>query len=470
MAGVILFDSITLYSLQVSKKLLAMLAAGALILNPIVGSWAAVKNGSSCKKIGTTATAKQKSYVCVKENKKSIWRPKAMPVATPKPSSLANPTPSPTETPVPTPTPTPTPFPSPTPSTTPNVNSSDLEKLTLGSNVSYRLTDGVLERRSDLGLFFSTDSRDQSSFSPLRVKAFDEIAKIKRNQSYTNTKFDWDIRPNFPTLIEKYNVQRLKEAAAVFDALFQNPITINVLLATEKDVEYAFSRNQFFSDTADQLKRLGTLNEKSGPAWITGGGGYYTREGRTEGRLFLGTPSWAGTSVYYPEWIQVASHEYFHVVQQYLYFPSVREYDADFNQKVPQHFREGSANFIGYALSSNNLGWYSDAMDVSLIRYWGGSGKGITSRTEADMISLLKFTESRNDPRAFELGYPIGAIFWEWVVGTYGYDKFIALTREFGKSANFNESTTKILGLGKEELYKNSAPYLLSVFNRAINN
>jgi hypothetical protein len=142
----------------------------------------------------------------------------------------------------------------------------------------------------------------------------------------------------------------------------------------------------------------------------------------------------------------------------------------DFNRKVPQHFREGSANFFGYALSSNNLGWYSDAMDISLIRYWRGSGQGIASKTEADMISLLRFTEFRTDPNAFELGYPIGAIFWEWVVGTYGYEKFTELMREFGRSKDFNESTTKILGLGKEELYKNSAPYLLSVFNRAINN
>jgi hypothetical protein len=448
----------------VSKKFLALLIAGALFLNPIVGVWAAVKNGSSCKKIGATATAKQKTYVCVKEKKKSVWRPKAMPVATPKPSSLPTPAPSATETPAPTPTPT------PTPSTTPNVNPADLERLTLGTNVSYRLNNGVLERRSDLGLFFNDDSRDASFFSPIRAKAYDEIAKIKRNPSYTNTKFDWDIRPNFPTLIEKYNVQRLKEAAAAFDALFQSPITINVLFATEKDVEYVSSRNQFFSDSVDQLKRLGTLSEKNGQAWITGGGGYYTREGRTEGKVFLGTPSWASANVYYPEWIQVASHEYFHVVQQYFQFPNVREYDTDFNQKVPQHFREGSANFIGYALSSNNLGWYSDAMDVSLIRYWRGSGRGINSKTEADMISLLRFTESRNDPRSFELGYPIGAVFWEWVVGTYGYDKFTALMREFGRSPNFNESTTKILGLSKEELYKNSAPYLLSVFNRAINN
>jgi hypothetical protein len=448
----------------VNKKLLTSLIAGALILNPIAGSWAVVKNGSSCKKIGTTAIAKQKSYVCVKEKKKSVWRPKATPVATPKPSSLPTPTASPTETPAPIPTQT------PTPSTTPNVNPADLEKLTLGSNVSYRLNNGVLERKSDLGLFFSTDSRDESFFSPIRAKAYGEIGKIKRNQSFTNTKFEWEIRPNFPILIEKYNVQRLKEAAAVFDSLFQSPITIKVLFATENDIEYVSSQNRYFSDSADQLKRLGTLFDKSGPAWITGGGGYYTRDGRTEGSVFLGTTSWGSANAYYPEWIQVASHEYFHVVQQYLYFPNVAESDLDFNRKVPQHFREGSANFFGYALSSNNLGWYSDAMDISLIRYWRGSGQGIASKTEADMISLLRFTEFRTDPNAFELGYPIGAIFWEWVVGTYGYEKFTELMREFGRSKDFNESTTKILGLGKEELYKNSAPYLLSVFNRAINN
>jgi hypothetical protein len=456
-----------------------MAITGALIINPTFSSLAAVKNGSSCKKIGSTLIQNKKKFVCVKQKKKSIWllkstlSPKS--VESPTPSNTPTPTPSPTVEPTPTPTPsptvepTPTPTPSPTVESTPTVNQLALEKITIGSTIMYRINNGALQRRSDLGLFFSTDSRDKSYFSPIRAKAYSEIWEISRNPNFENTKFEWDIRPSFPKAIEDYNVQRLKEAAAVFNDLFRSPITIKTLLATEKDSEYPDVRNEYFSETQAELRRLGTLEEKNGSTWITGGGGYFTRNGQATSRIILGTTSWSAPNYLSPEWIQVASHEFFHVVQQYLYFPNVRDHEADFNQKVPHHYREGSANFIGYSLALSNLGWYSDAMDTSLVRYWRWSGQGIPTKTEADMVSLLKMTEFRSDAKAFELGYPVGAIFWEWIVGNFGYQKFVELTREFGKSSNFSESTTKVLGSSKEDLYKKAAPYLLSIFDRTVN-
>lgn len=441
-------------------KIPALIVVGVLIFTPSVSGIAAIKSGATCKKLGAIRIESKKTYICTKEKKKLIWRlrntiePK--PTASPMPSSSSSPLPTQTNV--------------PTPSASPSVDLTVLERVSLSNAIFYRLNEGRLERKSDLGLFFERDSRIQAEFSPIRNKAFNEIIGQPRANGHSNVNFVWDKRPSFPTAIFNYQLKRANEAAEIFNSLFASPITIKALAATEKDAEYPPAKNQYFSDTYEQLKRIGQLNKENQLIWITGGGGYWDIQGETLGRLFLGTPSDADPKYYSPEWIQLASHEFFHIVQQYLLFPRVNEGQVDFNLKVPHHFREGSANFIGYALSAENLGWYSDAMDVSLIRYWKGSGQGINTRTEADMISLLRFTESRNDPKAFELGYPVGAIFWEWVVGTYGYDKFTALMRELGKSTSFNESTTKILGLGKEELYKNAAPYLLSVFNRAINN
>ncbi|MFM7765232.1 MAG: hypothetical protein ACKO6I_06180 [Sphingomonadales bacterium] len=137
--------------------------------------------------------------------------------------------------------------------------------------------------------------------------------------------------------------------------------------------------------------------------------------------------------------------------------------------RVPNHFREGSANFFGYALATENIGWYSDAMDVSLIRVWQSKRDWKPTKTEKDMVDLLIATESRNDPIAFDAAYPLGSIFYEWIVGTYGYSKFIELAKEMGQSSNYSEATKKVFGLSKVELYEKAAPYLFTVFDRTIN-
>ncbi len=432
---------------------------------------AAVKSGTSCKKLGAKSKTKNENYLCVKKGKKLVWQKvqTALPTPIPMPTLLPTLTPTPTPTPLPTTVTTPEPIPMPTPMPTQTFSDLDLQKITLKGTVFYRLNNGKLERKSDLGLYFESDARNESSFSQIRFKAFSEIAKLPRSSNHPNVKFEWDIRPSFPSQILEFKLRKAKEAAEVFNYIFKEQITVQGLAATEKDVEYPPAKNDYFSDTYDQIKRLGTLNKQNQLIWITGGGGYWNRAGKTIGRFFMGTPSDADPAYYSPEWIQLASHEFFHIVQQYLLYPNVNEGQADFNTRVPNHFREGSANFIGYALSTENVGWYSDALDVSLIRIWQSKREWKPTKTEKDMVALLIATESRNDPIAFDAAYPLGAIFYEWIVGTYGYSKFMELAKEMGQSSNYSAATTKVFGLSKNELYEKAAPYLLSVFDRTIN-
>ena len=81
---------------------------------------AAVKQGETCKKVGTSSTAKGLKYTCVKSGKKLVWskgipirKNTPTPVATPTPPVEVSPTPVPSATPLPTLTPTPSPTPTP---------------------------------------------------------------------------------------------------------------------------------------------------------------------------------------------------------------------------------------------------------------------------------------------------------------------------------------------------------------------
>ena len=83
------------------RYLLTIVILGSLLTPQI--SFAAVKAGASCKKVGTTATFSGKKFTCVKSGKKLVWN-KGVAIAAPRPTVTPTPAPEPTSTPTPTPT------------------------------------------------------------------------------------------------------------------------------------------------------------------------------------------------------------------------------------------------------------------------------------------------------------------------------------------------------------------------------
>ena len=164
--------------------------------------------------------------------------------------------------------------------------------------------------------------------------------------------------------------------------------------------------------------------------------------------------------------MQVAAHEAFHVVQDFWMAGTRHDSQQAYQTRRPQHYTEGGANFVGYSLSSNNIGWYSDAMDVSLNRYWNFVRGWKPAKSNNDIVQLLIATEISDSEQAFELSYPLGALFYEWIVGTYGAAKFIEMGRQTTNNAKFDDTIKKVFGVSKNDLYAKAAPYILSVFKR----
>jgi hypothetical protein len=429
------------------------------------------KPGATCSKVGATQISKGIRYTCVKSGKKLTWNKGVVVTkAQPSPSSSSTSIPMPSVIPSATPSISAMPSGSPSPMASPSPSKTFLDdRADFKSLIFYRLNNGNLERESVSGQFFASDSRASGAFDPIRVKAFEAIGQVKATAGHPNVEFVWDIRPGWPKDIQDFKIRKVNESAEFFNSIFKAKIKVYGLLATEKDVDYPPVKSSYFSDTRESLTRLPVASSKSQLTWISGGGGYWTRDGETAGKLFLGTSSSAETANYRPNWIQLSAHEFFHIVQQYILFGRAFEGSNTFNDQVPNHFREGSANFIGYALSSENLGWYSDAMDNSLSQYWSSLQGWQPTKTETDMVNLLVLTERREDQKAFELGYPLGSIFYEWMVGTYGYEKFLSFIDEMGNNKDFNVTIQKSFGMSKLDFYRKAAPYILSIFNRVIN-
>ena len=328
----------------------------------------------------------------------------------------------------------------------------------------YGLNDGLLTRKADSGSYFETDSRSVSSFSAIRQKAYSELNPKSGDISHPNVEFIYDIRPSFPAALVAHSKHELDAAAALWNSYFNTKIKVYVSLVTEQDREYIKSNQWLQQNLPDTFTRF---DEKKERPFITGGGGFWETNGEWTGTIFLGTASYLDLNYINFEWPQVARHEFFHVVQDYARLNNRRAQASsrsEYNKLQPQHFREGSANTVGYLTGYRNLGWGSDAADWMVWTRAKGSRNWIDIKSLDDVIRMMIGTESYQPNEAFEMSYAIGALMYEWLIGTYGLDGFKKLLDQLATAPSFDVALQNSIGLTQTTFYEKSAPYVFSVF------
>jgi len=343
------------------------------------------------------------------------------------------------------------------------------------SQYIYRFSNGVLERKiANVSEFTAADSRAESSFDPIRVKAYANIRAGLSNSSSKASKvsFDWTIRNSFPKSILEYTKQTVIESGDYWESVFESPIQIPVQFITELDRDYASTLEMRFSDTLDVLDTLAKPSFRNEVPWLGGGGGYWKYKGTFKALLNFQTVSYATSDYLVSHWPTTGAHEFTHIVQDYFIRNLDRsvnwtEYTAD--KRSYAHFREGSANTFGFALGLPNLGWYSDGMDWWVWKYTNQLGGWKPASKEADIIYLLNASESRFPNEAHEISYPLGSLLYEWIIGTYGLDSYMKLLANQIKYDDFGDNIKASLGMTKFELYEKAAPYILKSWNRAKN-
>ena len=343
------------------------------------------------------------------------------------------------------------------------------------SQYIYRFSNGVLERKiANVSEFTAVDSRPESSFDPIRVKAYANIrAGLSGSSSKTSkVSFDWTIRNSFPKSILDYTKQTVIESGVYWESVFNSQIQIPVQFVTELDRDYVSSLEMRFSDTLDVLDTLAKPSFRNQVPWMGGGGGYWKFKGTFQALLNFQTASYATSDYFVAHWPTTGAHEFTHVIQDYFIRDLDRsvnwtEYTAD--KRSYAHFREGSANTFGFALGLPNLGWYSDGMDWWIWKYTNQFGSWKPANSEKDIVDLLTACESRFPNEAHEISYPLGSLLYEWIIGTYGLDSYIKLLANQIKYDDFGDNIKASIGMTKFELYEKAAPYILKTWNRAKN-
>ena len=427
------------------RKFLGALIVASLLITPI-NAIAAVKAGDACKKAGSTATVNGKKYTCIKSGKKFVWN-KGVNVVAAKP----------------------TPTPSATPSSTSSGNQNTNKGYIRNGQFVYRLKNGVLERRIyDSSEYTGTDSRSVVDFDPIRVKAYEEINGLISKTGHPKLEIVYSITENYPKDHAEAVKIGVEFAANKFNSLFDESFTVNVVLVTEKDRDFVKSnlgkltRPDEVGGTLANLERYSPNSQAVG----SGSAGFNRRGQGFMGGTYVGTfPSFLDIDYLWPE---IATHEMAHVLQ--LFFISKRDFNSEdaWLKIAPVHFTEGSANTIGHALAVQNLGWYSDESDYTIKRYMSGFRGSNKMQTESEVLDMLENTISRSNPMYSEMAYPVGQVLWEYIIGTYGFDSYMKFLQNIPTTTSYEANLKSVTGISKDDLYKKAAPYIISVWKRAM--
>ena len=421
-------------------------------------SAAKVTPGSKCKTVNQKITYQNKIYTCLKSGKILKWS-QGVSVVKPNTATTKVPTPAGSATASPTPETTSSPMP-----TQKEVEPSD--SLNFKGRMIYDVRNSELIRRADSGKYFETDSRALSSFDQIRIKAYQELNQNPRNRLHPNVEFKYSISDSFPKFLVEHSKRELDEAAALWDSFIGKKITVNVYFVTELDRESSKSNGWLQRNLPEVFSRFESKQERP---FIAGGGGYWQSDGVWAGNIYLATASYLDHTYINYEWPAIAKHEFVHLVQDYAFARNGRNRGADeslFFALQLQNFREGSANTIGYLTAFRNIGWSSDAMDWLTWQRAEYTKRWKTVKTLAEVKALMIATDKGTPDEAFEQSYAVGALMYEWLIGTYGFEGYKKLINEFSSASSFSQALQNALGIKKDDLYDQMAEYVFKSYQR----
>jgi hypothetical protein len=288
----------------------------------------------------------------------------------------------------------------------PAPNQDKAGSLSFKSPMIYNVKGNQLIRKSDSGDYFESDSRAQSTFTPIRIKAYQELNPSNLDKSHPNINFIYSVSDSVPSFLVDYSKRELDEAASLWNSYFDRKVDVNVYLVTEKDREAIKSNSWLQRNLPDVFTRFEGKRERP---FIAGGGGYWNGNTGWSGNIYLATASYFDHTYVNYEWPAIAKHEFVHLVQDYAFAKNgrVRGNESEWMAIQPQNFREGSANTIGYLTAFRNLGWSSDALDWLTWDRARNTSKWKSVESINEVRELISATDVGSPNEAFQQSYGV---------------------------------------------------------------
>jgi hypothetical protein len=314
------------------------------------------------------------------------------------------------------------------------------------------------------------DSRGAKSFDPIRAQAFNAIKAFGKKQKLPPTDIEWRFTKNVqPSLVKMYKKLNT-DALTYWQSQLVKPLPYRIVVGTEKDrAEYRtiVSESQNGPNSLPMINgffdRYANLQdyEKARPV----GGGTPIKDVLISGKKDVYQVLYHVGSFTTDQKVfaTTSAHEITHVLQIH------RSNNIGYNNSMPPTLWEGSANLFGAGIPMSNVAWFSDELDHQLMRFLSNFAKKTPMKTEADVVNLLIKAERTDAEISIEAGYYLGAVLFEWIVAKHGVEKYLELLDTTATAPSFNDAMKKTYGVGKDEIYKQAAPYVLKNYQRVLN-
>jgi hypothetical protein len=153
---------------------------------------------------------------------------------------------------------------------------------------------------------------------------------------------------------------------------------------------------------------------------------------------------------------QTGPHEYTHLFQRGV---------GGSNMYRMAWYAEGSASFFGWT-----LGFYPyDPNSTDRTRWLTGMFAGITPDAKSDFQSkdlqrlksrMQLIAQSSNTQSVANTSYWVGGLATEVLVGVYGFDKFVELTKNIQQNQDLSSLLMQTYGFNADYFYEKLAPYI----------
>lgn len=288
-----------------------------------------------------------------------------------------------------------------------------------------------------------------------------EMVNFARKSTVDLNKIQYTLvsSPTLTSQMMQPYIDALNQSVFMWNDYFPNS-NIFIYLFTEKDADWLKSiipnsNTDSLAQAEKQIRNLG-----NNPCQFGGAGANLNRIPMFQLCIDTRYPIEDKTAILF--------HEYFHLVAEY----QRRNINGPGN--IPCWIQEGSATFVGYSMFNQDYKWdeivrrkYDNDFVFSATL---GLKAKLANISKEDTVLLYKALEpSNNDPNnqncANNAGYALGALAFENLVSTYGFDSFMTFFKSFGNSRSWRDNFLDIYKISVEDFYRNHSTYLNEIGN-----
>ena len=303
----------------------------------------------------------------------------------------------------------------------------------------------------------------------IRDAAYQQSHLKNCGASHPNIIVEYYVPEDYPADMLAKQKEFLETTLNCYQNYFETPITLRASFVTEKNFAYAEQNATSLYGTEFTPVVTNILNRYKNKVWgsniaaSSGQAGYNAKTGKFFFIIEDGsyTPASALNQ-------KVTIHEFVHVMQTFSrksFFATFNPGDQDSYKNTPKWFWEGTAEAFSISSYSPTLSEYKNYMVRNSLGMREGSATYKGKQTTSSILDLIGKVENGDSQELNDLSYPVGALIAEHILAKYGYSKYLELLKGLGKYQTFNENLQKTLGISKDQLYSEAAPYLLQKWN-----